>query len=802
MKKHLQQRQQHLLLDETGSGVDEVLARQGNFPEEARLRIWFREDANANCVSSPSDCGHASVPDAVRPWRLFVATAAILFGVGGLVAAANVGRLAATPLSRRWSASVAGEFERRDIFFRTPPGSNSRYPELRSLAVKVPHATCSGIVEDVEYMADNPVWHRHVDHVNNPDRCCALCTYFQQCKSWTWVRDAKLTAGCPSQCWLKGGTPGHKVHTAGVVSGLRNGLLPKRPPPVVAPRDSESTWRFCPKLIPPLVPPQHCSQVDEHTDYVDEHPWKRHVDHVPNPGDCCSLCSHFPKCRAWSWVEDAKLQTGCPAQCWLKGLVGSTPKKRFAKQGVISGLRTVTVRYPLDTNPTLFVSSTSAAPKTTISLGTHGVTSTWLTTTWMNSVSKPDPSHGSSEWEASAESNGTKESDVFKDIKWPTYARSIIEGALKGKLATKEKNTTAVATYADDLIAEDLSTADNVTKHAESSKQRRAPTAAPTVLMVPDGIAAGDAVAAAARVAHATATTVPVGPRSVGRHSPQHPKQLTFYMYRATGKVAPPLENVNAADLAGVMLYLHREVVITTPRKFRIDRIQRYRVTVRNTQELFNVHHSSLGAYLAFEGGRCTSPLCGHVFKQYGNIVGCQLVDESSFAYRAKTNTASPKCESSKCQLPVWYSLPGPCPLQRDPYRKRRLSLRKFSRCAQKMGGKCKNATGMSDCTYSVEEAGHVLLDELLGIKDYASWWGDGRHREYVSKLDRGAGTHFWDGKQDVAKCAARMAAVQALFKQRYPMLPEHLHEPPCDFDMYYKGEFSWPINHTGSVDI
>jgi hypothetical protein len=311
--------------------------------------------------------------------------------------------------------------------------------------------------------------------------------------------------------------------------------------------------------------------------------------------------------------------------------------------------------------------------------------------------------------------------------------------------------------------------------------------------MVPDGMAAEDAVAVAARVAHATATTDP---------APQHPKELTFYMYRATSKFAPPLENVNAADLAGVMLYLHREVVIATPRKFGIDRIRRYRVTVRNTQEFFNVHHSSLGAYLAFEGGRCTSPLCGRVFKQYGYIVGCQLHDDSAFAYQAETETASGKCESGKCRLPVWYSLPGPCPLQGGLYRKRRLTSRKLSECAQMLGGQCKQATGKLDCTYSVEEAGYVLLDELLGINDYASWCRDGRHKEYVSKLDRGVGAHFWDGRQDVAKSAARMAAVQALFKQRYPKLPEHLHEPPCDFDMYYKDEFSWPINHTGSVDM
>jgi len=793
MNEHTQQLlqpQQHLLLDETGSDVDVALATQRDFPEVARRRFFLSDNANADPGNMPKDYSHASVPDAARIWRFFVATAAFMSGVGGLATAACVSGLVSIPAVHPWATGAVGEIEKRELLLHHPLGNNAMYQEFLGLAAMLPLASCSGKVEDMEYMAVTPEWHRHVDHVVSPDRCCALCSYLKQCRFWTWVRDAKLSTGSPSQCWLKGGTPGPKVQKAGVVSGFRAKLPQKKPPQIPARRDSESTWRFCPKVIPPLVPPQHCSQVDEHTDYVDEHPWKRHVDHVPNPGECCSLCSHFPQCRAWSWVEDAQLHRGCPAQCWLKGLVGSTPKMRVAKQGVISGVRASSAASPPAAKRATLVASTSTAPKPTLDLGTSGATS-GATTAQTTSSSNPDRSSTSSYMETSTGTAGAKDSDILKDTEWPTYARSIIEGALQGKLVTKMKNATAVAIQADDLIAEDFSTAPDSTKHADSPKQQLAPTMTPTVLMVPDGMAAEDAVAVAARVAHASV-----------RQAPQHPKELTFYMYRATGKLARQLENANAADLAGVMLYLHREVVTTTPRKFGIDRIRRYRVTVRNTQEFFNVHHTSLGAYLAFEGGRCTSPLCGSVFKQYGYIVGCQLVDDVAFAYRANAETESGKCQSSKCQLPVWYSLPGPCPFQSSLYRKRRLSSRKLSRCAQKkLGGQCKRATGKSDCTYSVEEAGYVLLDELAGISDYASWSQGGRHKEYVSKLDRGVGAHFWDGKQDIAKCAARVAAVQALFKRHYPKLPEHLHEPPCDFDMYYKGEFSWPINHTGNVD-
>jgi len=759
--------QQQLLLIEPGSEVDEPSASQPNF---AHVR-----------VKKPKDGGRASVADGMKPWHFFVATAAVVSGVGGLVAVASVSGLTAGPLARRWVAGVGGQLRRSELLLGIPLGTNSNDPELLSLAAKVPHATCSGRVEDSEYVADAPVWHRHVDHVDSPDRCCALCTYFKRCQSWTWVRDAKLTTGNPSQCWLKGGTPGRKVHKAGVVSGLRQRPEPQKPPKASASKAATTAWRFCPKVMPPLVALQHCSKVDEHTDYVDEHPWKWHVDHVPNPGDCCSLCSHFPQCRAWTWVEDARLQKGCPAQCWLKGLVGNAPKKSVAKQGVISGLRAA-VDLPA-----------SETTKTTTTVGMHAATA-WLTTpSRTNGTSNADADYASSAPEISADSNGTNTSDVFEDedIEWPTYAKSVIEGAREGKPVTK-KNATTVAAQADFLIAEDVSTSTGATRPLESPVQQQSPTVATAVFMVPDGTAAEDAVAAAAMVAQATSTTVSWTPRAAGRQAPRHPKELTFYMYRATGEFAPPLENVNAADLAGVMLYLHREVVGTTPRKFGIDRIRRYRVTVRNTQELFNVHHSSLGPYLAFEEGQCTSPLCERAFKQYGYVVGCQRLEDSTSAYQAKTATAPGKCESNMCHLPVWYSLPGPCPIQRGLYRKRRLTSRKLSSCIQAMpGGLCKKATGKSDCTYSVEEAGYVLLDELLGISDYASWCRDGRHKEYDQRLDRGIGTDFWNGKQDAAKCAARMAAVQALFKYRYPRLPEHLHQPPCDFDMYYEGEFS-----------
>jgi len=126
MKEHPQHQQQHhqhqqrLLTDETGSGVDEALTTRGDFAEVARRQVLCSEDGNADRVNAPSDCGHASVPDAVRPWRLFLATAAIMSGV------------AAVQLAQRWAAGVAGKFERRDLL-GIPLGNNKNTQSFLAL---------------------------------------------------------------------------------------------------------------------------------------------------------------------------------------------------------------------------------------------------------------------------------------------------------------------------------------------------------------------------------------------------------------------------------------------------------------------------------------------------------------------------------------------------------------------------------------------------------------------------------------------------------------------------------------------
>lgn len=83
---------------------------------------------------------------------------------------------------------------------------------------------CGQLEPNVEYVVEGG-WFQHLDHIPSAEMCCALCQGTPQCKSFTWVHDAGL-AGCPSQCWLKGGAPQRKQAKQGVVSGMPPPRLP------------------------------------------------------------------------------------------------------------------------------------------------------------------------------------------------------------------------------------------------------------------------------------------------------------------------------------------------------------------------------------------------------------------------------------------------------------------------------------------------------------------------------------------------------------------------------------------------
>lgn len=305
------------------------------------------------------------------------------------------------------------------------------------------------------------------------------------------------------------------------------------------------------------------------------------------------------------------------------------------------------------------------------------------------------------------------------------------------------------------------------------------------------------------------------------------PKPITFYVYRASGDVHYPLENVNVGDLAGVMWYLHNEIVPAPVRKYGIDRIRRYKVRMRPVVEFWNVHHTYFGPFMAYDAAKCTTPMGKQVYDQYGYILGCQPVTPGRSAYEADEETLTPEACSAPdlgCRSPVWYSLPGACPLKKlrptdVEYTQKIHGVTeklghtliassdddaKSDTCiASEPGGRCDNPTGAPDCAYSVEDAGEVLLDELVGIKPNFNDWFQNITvtREYDEKTDKGIGVSFWDGRQDKDKCQARLHSAQVMFEQKFGRdndLTEG--QPVCDFDSWYDQEFTWKRNHTGAM--
>jgi len=239
---------------------------------------------------------------------------------------------------------------------------------------------------------------------------------------------------------------------------------------------------------------------------------------------------------------------------------------------------------------------------------------------------------------------------------------------------------------------------------------------------------------------------------------PATPQTFTFHMYRAQNNENYPFENVNAGNIAGVLRYLHDEVVIACPRKFQITRILRFKVTMRTTDTLFSrPPHVHFGPYVAFDKGQCTVPKCSELWAKYGYAVGCQKQGTSVAQYSDG----------------VWYSVPGPCPS--EDFRNKSLQCRQ-----QEPGGQCPMPDGSHTCTWHAEAAGDISLDDLTGIQNYNGRCAEGLI-EYNPRTNNGSGTFFWNGKQDPTSCSQRQSLVLLLFKARYPQIPQ-LPDPECDW--------------------
>eukprot|EP00913_Durusdinium_trenchii_P019094 g17944.t1 len=140
-------------------------------------------------------------------------------------------------------------------------------------------------------------------------------------------------------------------------------------------------------------------------------------------------------------------------------------------------------------------------------------------------------------------------------------------------------------------------------------------------------------------------------------------------------------QNVNAANLAGVMWYLEHEVVFAQcPRHYNITRILRYKVSMK-TPEKFNHNFSQFWAY---DKGMCTSPACGGDYAQHGFNVGCQY--EVCLSWRSLVFSA-------------WGV----------PY--------------HTFGGQgCDRPTGEKNCTWSAQKAGAIEISELEGIYNWTDF--------------------------------------------------------------------------------
>mmetsp|Transcript_64410 Transcript_64410/g.168598 ORF Transcript_64410/g.168598 Transcript_64410/m.168598 type:complete len:442 (+) Transcript_64410:100-1425(+) len=241
----------------------------------------------------------------------------------------------------------------------------------------------------------------------------------------------------------------------------------------------------------------------------------------------------------------------------------------------------------------------------------------------------------------------------------------------------------------------------------------------------------------------------------------------TFYVYRAFANQTYEAENINVASLPGVLWYLHNEVVVTSPRKFGIMQIKRYKIQTKAPKPLFDLG-MNFGVRYAFDFGQCTGPwYCGQMFQKYGFFVGCNNLGDFPFpTFEIYYDDA------------IWYSLPAACPLK---------SLNDHNQQCKEgwPGGRCSGTpTGTATCTWSLEDAGEIMIDDLEGIDDYDEFVED-KNREYDPFTDQGVGLSFWNGVNNTAANTARVRKAQAMFDEKYPDDPkvEQLPPPTCDFD-------------------
>ncbi|CAK9053681.1 Apple domain-containing protein [Durusdinium trenchii] len=112
---------------------------------------------------------------------------------------------------------------------------------------------CGNMEKNLDYV-EYSGWGTNLDHIPDPDMCCAFCQANPKCKSFVWVEDAGLP-GNPSQCWLKGGEPVDKKPKDGVVAGIPPPRQPFQMVPQEASPDQfpvDRAGMFCFSLMLPF----------------------------------------------------------------------------------------------------------------------------------------------------------------------------------------------------------------------------------------------------------------------------------------------------------------------------------------------------------------------------------------------------------------------------------------------------------------------------------------------------------------------------------------------------------------------
>lgn len=209
------------------------------------------------------------------------------------------------------------------------------------------------------------------------------------------------------------------------------------------------------------------------------------------------------------------------------------------------------------------------------------------------------------------------------------------------------------------------------------------------------------------------------------------------------------------------MRYLHEEVVggdccrtADCDRKYNIDRIRRYKVTMHNT----GANPRLFTNFVQFDKAKCTVPGCDGVYKQEGFNVGCQVQQVEQFGYRDA----------------AWFSFPGTCPSQEFSA--------KTDKCMKdEPGGSCIKQkvavpTGEPDCTYHMEEAGVILVDDLVGIGGGYKAWCEAGGIEFILHPETWKGKpatiDFWRERMNVDLNALRTRKLVKMFRDKYPDSP------------------------------